>query len=391
MTPLALLLALLPIVDPTPDLSQVPGVVIDHSPASSRQYIGSPSIAVLPDGSYVASHDFFGPGSSKDVTVVFESKDRGASWEQIATLKGQWWSTLFAHRDALYLIGTSREYGEAVIRRSEDGGRTWTEPADSSSGLLLPGKKYHCAPVPVVEHDGRLWRAMEDAEGPGGWGVHFRAFMMSAPVDADLLNAASWTVTDPIGSDLSWLGDETAFGGWLEGNAVVTPEGEIVNILRVDSKPEPGYAAVIRVGADGRCSSFDPEADFIRFPGGAKKFTIRFDPETGSYWTLTNWVPPRFDLGQPPRTRNTLALARSENLRDWDVRAVVLHHPDVTRHAFQYVDWLFEGDDLIVASRTAFDDGLGGAHNAHDANFMTFHRIERFRDLDEIPPDLGDD
>lgn len=39
----------------------VPGVIIDHSPASSGRYVGSPSLAVLPDGTYVASHDFFGP------------------------------------------------------------------------------------------------------------------------------------------------------------------------------------------------------------------------------------------------------------------------------------------------------------------------------------------
>jgi hypothetical protein len=388
--PLALLLLSAPSDEPKPDLSLVPGVVIDHSPASSRQYIGSPSLAVLPDGTYVASHDFFGPGSSKDVTVVFASEDRGASWEQIATIKGQWWSTLFVHRDALYLMGTSREYGEGVIRRSTDGGITWTEPVDASSGLLLPGKRYLCAPVPVVEHDGRLWRAMEDAEGPGGWGVHFRAFMMSAPVDADLLKAESWTSSNRLGSDLSWL-SPVAFGGWLEGNAVVTPEGEMVDILRVDSKPDPGHAAVVRISNDGETASFDPEGDFIRFPGGAKKFTIRFDPETRAYWSLTNWVPPRYDLGQPGRTRNTLALIASTDLRDWQVRAVVLHHPEVTKHAFQYVDWLFEGDDLIVVSRTAFDDGLGGAHNAHDANVMTFHRIEGFRTLDGIPDDLGDD
>ena len=34
--------------EPATDHSRVPGVVIDHSPASRRQYIGSPSIAVLP-------------------------------------------------------------------------------------------------------------------------------------------------------------------------------------------------------------------------------------------------------------------------------------------------------------------------------------------------------
>jgi hypothetical protein len=372
-----------------PDLSMVPGVVIDHSPASSRQYIGSPSIAVLPDGTYVASHDLFGPGSTRDTTLVFASNDRGASWVRLATIKGQWWSTLFFHRGALYLMGTSREYGETVIRRSLDRGLTWTTPVDSTSGRLLPGKKFHCAPVPVVEHKGRIWRGMEDAEGPGGWGEHFRAFMMSAPIEGDLLRADSWTVSNPLGSDPSWL--DGMFGGWLEGNAVVTPGGEIVDILRVDTKPEPGYAAVVRISGDGNAASFDPDSDFIRLPGGGKKFTIRYDPKTETYWSLTNWVPPKFDLGQPPRTRNTLALVASTDLKDWDVRAVVLHHPDVERHGFQYVDWLFEGDDLVAVVRTAYDDGLGGAHNQHDANFMTFHRIEDFRTLEGIPEDLGDD
>ena len=47
-----------------------PGVVIDYSPAKSRQYIGSPSLAVLPNGEYVASHDFFGPGSTRDTRRV---------------------------------------------------------------------------------------------------------------------------------------------------------------------------------------------------------------------------------------------------------------------------------------------------------------------------------
>jgi len=35
--------------------------------------------------------------------------------------------------------------------------------------------------------------------------------------------------------------------------------------------------------------------------------------------------------------------------------------------------------DIIAACRTAYDDGLGGANNYHDANFLTFHRIVNFR------------
>ena len=32
------------------------------------------------------------------------------------------WSSLFVHRDAVYLLGTSQQYGSIVIRRSDDGG-----------------------------------------------------------------------------------------------------------------------------------------------------------------------------------------------------------------------------------------------------------------------------
>ena len=34
-----------------------------------------------------------------------------------------------------------------------------------------------------------------------------------------------------------------------------------------------------------------------------------------------------------------------------------------------------------VGSPTAYDDGLGGAHTANDANYLTFHRIRNFRKL----------
>lgn len=354
-----------------------PGVVVDHSPQTSGKYIGSPSIAALPDGTYVATHDFFGPEAGHRVAAssrVFRSKDKGKTWTRLTDIKPAFWSTVFYHRGALYLIGTTHENGNTVIRRSTDAGATWTDPVDANTGLLLPGT-YHCAPQPVVIHAGRIWRAMEDTTGGGGWGKHFRAFMMSAPIDADLLKASSWTSSNAVPRDPSWL--DGKFNGWLEGNAVVTPAGEIVDILRVDH-PEGGRAAMVRISADGKQASFDPATGFIEFPGGAKKFTIRYHPKTRRYWSLTNWVPPKFKGPHAASVRNTLALVSSRDLRNWEVRAVLLHHPDREKHAFQYVDWLFEGKDIIAAVRTAFDDEAGGAHNAHDANFMTFHRFRNF-------------
>ena len=333
---------------------------------------------MLPNGDLIASHDLFGPKSSKDTTRVFGSKDKGQSWSQLAELKGQFWSTLFVHEGVLYVMGTSRVGGDCIIRRSNDGGRTWTTPRNEDNGLLLTGAAYHCAPVPVLVHQGRLWRAMEDGEGPGGWGSRFRSFMMSAPVEADLLDASSWTSSNRLERDPSWL--DNKFGGWLEGNAVATPGGKVLNILRADYRPDGGKAAVIEIDETGTRASFDPETGFIDFPGGCKKFTIRHDPKTDKYWSLTNYIRRRHRGGNPERTRNTLALTVSEDLRAWTVRSIILYRPDTKKTGFQYADWLFDGDDMVVVSRTAHDDGAGGAHNCHDANYLTFHRVANFRE-----------
>jgi len=364
------------------DLSKAPGVVIDHCAAASGLYVGSPSLALLADGSYVASHDLFGPKSNEKVravTRVFRSEDKGKTWAKAAEIQGQFWSTLFVHKGALYIIGTWSQYGHVVIRRSTDGGKSWTEPKDADTGLLLTDGRFHCAPVPVVVHNGRLWRAMEDAFGLGGWGKHFRAFMMSAPADADLLKAESWTCSNRLARDPKWLGGK--FNGWLEGNALVTRDGRLVDILRVDSPSDDEVAAIVEISPDAKTATFDPERGFVSFPGGAKKFTIRFDPASDLYWSLANHVPPKQRRGRPASTRNTLALISSPDLRAWSVRSILIEHPDPAKHGFQYVDWHFEGDDIVAVSRTAFDDGLGGAHNFHDANFMTFHRIAKFRTL----------
>ena len=365
-----------------PDFSKVPGVVVDHSPASSGIYLGSAGIAALPDGAYLTKCDEFGPKSTEHqraVTRVHRSDDRGATWRPVAQIDGLFWSNIFTHQGAVYLLGTVKHHGRIVIMRSDDGGHTWTTPTDERHGLLTTTGEYHTGPMPIVIHEGRIWRAFEDAMGGTRWGERYQASMLSVPVDADLLDQASWTFSNPLARNSEWLGG--AFGGWLEGNAAVTPDGEIVNILRV-ACPQGGKAAIVRVSPDGRTVRFDPENDIIDFPGGAKKFTIRYDGQTKAYWTLANPVMPKHAAETSASSiRNTLALICSKDLRTWEIRCVLIYHPEVRHHGFQYPDWLFEGDDIIAAIRTGYDDGLGGAHNAHDANFLTFHRFADFRKL----------
>jgi hypothetical protein len=359
----------------------VPGTVIDHSPASSGLYIGSPSIVILPNGSYLAAHDFFGPNSGEfdsPKTVIFESNDRGATWRKTAILQSLFWAGLFVHRGDVYIMGTDRHHGRIVLRRSRDNGRTWSEATDSTHGLLTTRADYHTAPTPVIEHNGRLWRAFEDASGGTQWGMRYLPLMLSVPADADLLNVTNWTFSETILRNRKWL--PSGFDAWLEGNAVIRRNGSVVDILRVDTPGFPERAALVEVSRDGKKLTFDPSADILDFPGGAKKFSIRFDPVSGAWWSLASAVPRQLETGAKPSSiRNTLVLLKSDNLRTWEIRATVLEHPDSKTHGFQYADWQFDGEDIIAAVRTAFDDAEGGAHNAHDANYLTFHRLTGFR------------
>ncbi|MBU0607752.1 MAG: glycoside hydrolase [Armatimonadetes bacterium] len=394
---------------------------------ATRTYLGSPSLLRLDNGDLLATHDYFGPGCPRNheheehLLSVYRSRDDGATWTNVTHVAGQYWSNLFAHRGAVYLFGVSQQYGSIVIRRSDDGGNTWTYPHDEKSGLLFRGgpyhdnPNYHCAPMPVLHHDGWLYRAFEDCRD-ARWGVGFQSLMVACPEDADLLDAGNWIMSNKLAFDPAWLPEDWPpldGPGYLEGNAVATPDGEIWNILRCHSAPVVDKAVVLRVehgrgrirdgsriagsypahegtsGPDsgGEAAAMRPlhaeplQQEFLRiidFPGGMTKFTIRRDPQTGLYVTISNNnTDPRY-----ASQRNVLSLHSSEDLIHWTHRRTLLEddlglpwEESVRQTGFQYVDWQFDGADIIYLVRTAYD----GAHNFHDANRLTFHRIEDWR------------
>ena len=346
---------------------EVPGVVVDYLHkddlvwADYGQYFGSPSIAKLDDGALVTSHDLFGLGSM-DRTRVFRSEDRGLTWRHVAELDRAFWGKLFVHRGVLYLLSSSTQYGDLMLHCSRDAGHTWDQV------VLSPGR-YHKAPMPVIEHGGRLWTCVE--QQTGGWPAGFRAVCCSVPSDADLLDPNAWTISEPLAYDPSWLPEGWTIPvdhqGFLEGNAVVAPDGHLVDILRYNVGPYDGKAVVLDIAPDGKSLSFNRVIDF---DGGMTKFTIRREPGTGVYWSLANRITRPGAAGQ----RSVLTLVRSKDLDHWEpVRDILRDDREfaVRYTGFQYVDWLFDGRDIIVASRTAFN----GAHNFHDANHLTFHRV----------------
>jgi hypothetical protein len=367
------------------------GWEVKFQDAATWCFLGSPTLVRLPSGPLLAAHDYFGPHSphSHDgeefLSSVYRSTDDGLTWQTVTHIAGAFWSNLFVHRGDVYLLGVSQHYGSIVIRRSEDGGNTWTEPLDAETGLLFPGGPgrtppcYHCAPMPVVEHGGRLYRAFEDND-PLNWPKGFQSVVISCDAGADLLDAGSWRMSERLAFDPRWARgwDGEQGPGWLEGNVVLDREGEMWNVLRVHSEPEVDKAAMVRVLDEGRRLEFDPAEGFIDFPGGMTKFTIRRDPATGVYLTLSNNnTDPAF-----PRQRNVLSLHASDDLRHWRHVKTLMEDlsglewtESVRQVGFQYVDWHLDGEDIIYLVRTAYR----GAHNFHDANRMVFARIETFR------------
>lgn len=355
------------------------GVVIHHSPSNSGRYVGSPSIVVMPDGTYIASHDYFGHFLSD--TFVYRSDDKGLTWERISTLKTLTWATLFNKGKELYLIGIrprcTMGYGDFVVCRSDDNGKTWTTPQDENTGLIRKGF-YHCAPVPVVKRDGKYWRAMENMGKDGGWGP-FAALMTSIACDGDLLNANEWILSNELMFQPSWKEGAVA---WLEGNAVADKKGDIKDILRVADRQDD-VAAMASVSPDGRTLSFDPSTDFIHLPGAAKKFTIRYDRKSKKYWALTNYAlsDDRLALSDFGSIRNTQVLICSSDLYNWQIVDTVLTCMRPDYYGYQYVDWQIDGKDIVFVSRTAWQDEYGLPPRQHDANYLTFHRLKHFRRL----------
>ena len=360
----------------------VPGTVVNYLHPDDLRYsfsgrcLCTPSILIHPEGYYLASMDIFEGTSPQNLTLIFRSDDKGETWYHLTELFPCFWGTLFLHKGDVYMLGTSTEYGDLLVGRSSDGGKTWGRPtvlARGSCHQVLPG--WHKSGMPVVECNGRLWCGVD--YGSHRSGGHMSC-LVSADINGDLLDADSWKITEPLKYDPNWegavRGDER---GFIEGNAVVSPDGQICNILRYSTDrgdPKYGLAAFLK----GDKSDPDKALDFyrfIKFEGNLSKFDIKRDEKSGLYFTIFS----RITNSSTPRMRNVLSLACSKDLENWETVCDLINYEDIDPRTvgFQYVSFCFDGDDIIYLCRTAFN----GAKNFHDSNYITFHRIKEFRKM----------
>lgn len=358
---------------------QAPGVIVNYLHPEDEVYafsghsLCSPTLVRLPSGALLAGMDVFaGQYGNSKLTLLFKSTDNGENWRYVTDIYPSFWPKLFVHRGALYLLSVSQDYGDLLIGRSLDEGETWTAPTHIITGCGPFEMGPHKAPMPVIEHNGRLYTGIDY----GCWRHHRHANgLLSIDVDADLLNAADWRFTPFTQFSADWPGAPLGpCPGCIEGNAVVAPDGTIANYLRIDlasCHPRWGKAVVLKG------NNADPEAPLtldriVDCPVGSNsKFQLYRDPVSQKYIMIGT------EQSEDTPGRTVLSMAVSEDFYSWRVVKRILDYrtADPKHVGFQYPDWIFDGDDILLLVRTAF----GRSYNFHDANYQTFHRIRNFR------------
>ncbi len=347
----------------------------DEAYAFSGRYLCSPCIIRHPHGHLLASMDLYAGNAPQNLTLIFRSDDDGRTWHYLTELFPCFWGRMFIHRGILYMLACSTEYGDLLIGRSEDGGKSFSTPTVLLRGSCAGNTEgVHKNPQPPVLYGGRIWTTLEW----GAWAKGYHAAMVgSAPEDADLMDASAWLFSEPVKYDPSWPGvAEGPSAGNIEGTLVIFPDGALYNVMRYDMtrcRPNNGLVLAYRVDTG------HPEAPLvydhaISLPGNHAKFTIRQDEQTGLYYTVIDRIRGPEHTGD----RNLVSLMRSADCEHWELVCDLIDRrdEDPRQTGFQYIDFFFEKNDMLWLCRAA----MNGAHTYHDANYSTFHRLTDFRD-----------
>ena len=346
----------------------------DEAYAFSGRYLCSPSLVRHPDGYLLSSMDVYAGGHPQNLTLIFRSDDQGKSWHYVSELMPCFWGKLFIHKGELYMLAVSTEYGDLLIGKSTDGGKTFSTPVcllrgsngkNGSSGV-------HKNPQNLVYHNGRLYVTLEWGSWRNAEYGH-AAMVMSCDENDDLLRPESWHFSEPVPFDhfIPELKDLPKNAMTIEGTPVVSPDGKLLDIMRFGKFHT---ALVYEVDAA------DPDAPLrfsrlMPFPANYSKFMIKRDDKTGYYYSIGTRVYSPEKTG----VRNLLSLLRSRDLMSWEIVYDILDYRNIDdKHiGFQYVDFEIEENDIIFLCRTSFN----GANNYHDSNYQTFHRIKDFRNM----------
>ena len=404
-------------------------VTVYESPDPKCVYAYSPGIARLSSGRLVATMDQGGKGVAELPGIrrtgkklwrgrILTSDDRGRTWTHRSDMPVIH-ARPFEAGGAVYVLGHSGDLG---VMRSDDGGATWSGPH-----WLTEGQAWHQAPCNVLYTRGRIYLVMERKTDPDykDWAVKVLApVVLSAAVDADLTQRASWTFSNELSFEraVEEAGAPNLIGvpffnpgvlalrnmrsmapmGWLETNIVQftgpdhiwhDPTGRTFHLWMRAHTGGTNLAAIAKAveSEDGSISVSLEKAPsgaamlYVPCPGGHLKFHILYDEPAQRFWLLSNQSTDsmarpeslpwdRYSL--PNNERHRLTLHFSKNCVDWCFACRVADS-GACNQARSYASMAIDGDDLHVLSRS----GDARASSAHDGNLILFQTVKDFRGL----------
>lgn len=327
------------------------------------QYLGSPTLVRTQSGRMIAGMDVFALKAPQNLTLLFKSEDEGKTWRYLTDLYPFFWGCLFCHRDILYILGLTTEYGNIQIACSKDEGESWSAPVTlfygSNNSCKYGG--FHRAPMQVNAYNGRLYTSCEY----GCWemGSHLPA-VISIDENDDLMNAENWVCSEFLCFDGVWK--ETANGkqfDTIEGNIVRGPDGNLYDYLRWT------MGNYLRLKVDE--NDLEKPLEFsgiFKAPVADSMFRVIQDGE--KYLLITNRETERTLKYQNNPGRNVLSVFETEDMEHFTLKKDVINYEneDPQKVGFQYPAFLYEKGALLMVVRAAFN----GAHDYHDANYMLF-------------------
>lgn len=325
----------------------------------------------------------------------------------------------FKAGNRIYILGQCMDL---MIIYSDDNGITWSKPSK-----LTEGEDWHQAPCNVLYKNDYVYIVMEKRKEMGitGWMVNNIApVLMRGSINSDLTIKENWTFATELyfndavdkekleytGIPFFWTTPSTyveiapgrgcAEIGWLETNIVKFDnkdhylyDDQTIHLFMRAHTGGTGYCAIAKVveNNDGTMTTKLETAPsgkkivYVPMPGGQMKFHILYDKKSKLYWLLSTQATDsmtraemladdRYNL--PNNERRRLVLHFSQNCFDWCFAGIVTKG-DTEKMSRHYAAMEIDRDDLCIVSRS----GDEHAKDAHDTNFVSFHKIKNFRKL----------
>ena len=336
----------------------------------SGRYLASPSLARTKSGRLIAGMDVFALKAPQNLTILYYSDNDGKDWRYLTDLYPFFWGSLFYHRETLYMLGLTTEYGNLQITCSTDEGYTWSAPVTLfyGSNMFCKYGGVHRAPMHMVSYRGRLYTTCE--YGSWGMGSHLPRILSIAEND-DPMQPENWCCSDFLSFEGAWkeASDKQVpgkQGDTIEGNIVIGKDGNLYSYLRWRA----GSMLKLRVNTE----DLDKAPQFVDIVGApVTNSMFRIISMDEKYVLISNSKTQAMEVDHW-RCRNVLSISESVDLEHFELVRDIYNFESESPEliGFQYPAFLCEKRRISLVGRSAFNH----ADSSHDSNYMLFCRID---------------